>query len=104
MKLLASNSSISTTDGLLVDLSDQSKQDKDTSKDGGAEDEQGNEIHVLREKLQRFEGLLLKCKENIKTQKDRIAHLQAENETVRANEAKKVEEIDYLHVFGVLVF
>lgn len=44
----------------------------------------------------------MKCKENIKTQKDRIAQLQTENEAVRANEAKKNDEMENLHVYGVL--
>ena len=39
----------------------------------------------------------MKCKENIKGQKERIAQLQAENETAKQNLEQKQEEVDKLH-------
>ncbi len=50
------------------------------------------------EKLVRFESLLMKCKENIKGQKERIAQLQADNEAVKQTEAAKSNELADLQV------
>ena len=50
------------------------------------------------EKLQRFESLLVKCKENIKSQKERIAQLKTENESTNQREMLKQKEIDQINV------
>ncbi len=50
------------------------------------------------EKLVRFESLLMKCKENIKSQKERIAQLQADNEAVKQTETAKSNELSDLQV------
>ncbi|XP_046463480.1 golgin subfamily A member 4-like isoform X2 [Daphnia pulex] len=96
VKLLASPSP-SISEGPLVDLNNSetasSKSFDETDKDvkGEATD---NEVQLLKEKLQRFESLLMKCKENIKSHIERNSELQAENETFKQKETQKNEEID----------
>ena len=58
----------------------------------------GNDTLYISEKLQRFESLLIKCKENIKTQKERIAQLQTDNESIKRSEMLKQNELDQLKV------
>lgn len=53
---------------------------------------------IFSEKLQRFESLLMKCKENIKSHIERNSELQAENETLKQKETQKNEEIDSVQV------
>lgn len=50
------------------------------------------------EKLQRFESLLMKCKENIKQHIERNGELQAENEILKQAETQKSEEADGVQV------
>ena len=53
---------------------------------------------ITLEKLQRFESLLLKCKEKIRTQKEQIGKLEADHETAVKSLGDKEEEIRQLHV------
>jgi regulator of replication initiation timing len=50
------------------------------------------------EKLQRFESLLMKCKENIKSHIERNGELQTENEVLKQKETQKAEEINNVQV------
>ena len=52
----------------------------------------------LLEKIQRFETLLNKCMEKIKTSKERIGQLETENDILKYNEASKEDELDKLQV------
>ena len=60
-------------------------------------------ISKYLERLVRFESLLMKCKENIKGQKERIAQLQAENEAAKQMETAKNNEIGDLQVRFLLL-
>ena len=121
VKLLASpNSSVSK--GLLVDLNNSNSKsldetDKDKKDEESSQLTSENEVsllkgntwnhlinlknihyYVLTEKLQRFESLLVKCKENIKNQIERNNELQTQNEALKKSEAQKSAETDTLQV------
>ncbi|KAI9560211.1 hypothetical protein GHT06_014225 [Daphnia sinensis] len=96
VKLLASPSS-SATEGPLIDLSN-SESSKKSSDETDKDSKEGHvtegEVQLLKEKLQRFESLLMKCKENIKHHIERNSELQAENEILKQTEAQKSEEAE----------
>lgn len=49
---------------------------------------------MLKEKIQRFEALLLKSTENIKSKNERINELQTENENLKQNNSREKEEYE----------
>merc|ERR1740128_862 len=97
VKLLSSGSLKSTSEKTLIDLSasEGSIHQRSSNEEISGEPEE-SEVKVLREKLTKFESLLIKCKENIKFQKERVSQLQTDNEAIKQNELHNQNEIDKL--------
>lgn len=96
VKLLASPMS-SASDETLIDFNNAEssrKSSDETDKDSKEGHITEGEVQQLKEKLHRFESLLMKCKENIKHHIERNSELQAENEILKQTEAQKSEEAE----------
>ena len=116
MKLLAPSKSESSAEGVLVDLNHSDESECEKTNEVKEESEvsilkgellysfsskfclnKNNELKI-EGKIQRFEGLLLKCKENIKNQSDRINELQTENDTLKQHQTQQLQQFETAQV------